>query len=91
MSSYVFSVELYSESFPTKEIELVANYTYTPFSRGLREYGVQMEPDEEEELEINSLKSNSTYPDPLELAIVEFYNDSEDFSELIEAIKNEHL
>ena len=88
MSEFIFSVEVYCHDIGySKEIELVADWTYTPASKGAREDGVPMEPDEPEEFEINSITSNSTVPDPLEISILEEMNSCADCGELVEAIK----
>ena len=87
-NNFVFNVEVYSADICAGiEIELVANWTYTPFSRGYREGGMQMEPDEEETFEINSITPNDTVPSPLAVLVADHFNSCEDFESLIETIK----
>ena len=92
MSQYLFSVEVYCHELGySKEIEIVADWTYTPFSRGAREGGLAIEPDEEESFEIDHISLNSTTPDPLELAVLEEFESCADFEALVEAIKTDAI
>jgi hypothetical protein len=90
MGQFVFEVNISSKAFGTSEdIELVVDYDYYPFERGMREDGLQVEPDTEEEWSINSIESNSLVPEPLEIAISDYLHSCGDMDALIESIKKD--
>jgi hypothetical protein len=90
MGYFITKVNISSEDFKTSEdIELVVDYDYYPFERGLREDGLQVEPDTEEEWSINSIESNSLVPEPLEIAISDYLHSCGDMDALIASIKKD--
>jgi hypothetical protein len=90
MGYFITKVNISSEDFKTSEdIELVVDYDYYPFERGMREDGLQVEPDTEEEWSINSIESNSLVPEPLEIAIADYLHSCGDMDALIESIKKD--
>ena len=90
-NKFIFNVEVYcSEMDYSREVELVADWTYSPFWPGSREGGMQMEPDEPESYEISDITCNSTVPDPLELAVLAEIESCANFEGLEEVIRVEH-
>ena len=90
MNAFVFNVKIdCPEMDYAYTVELVANWSYTPFSAGAREDGVPIEPDEPECFEVDSIAANDRFPSPVDVDIAEELTACGDFDKLIEAIKED--
>jgi hypothetical protein len=83
---HCFEAEIYvSELNFEMTVDLVCDIIYTPPSKGERDkFGVPLEPDYPEEIEVENIRCNSTIPTPLEIELAEHIYDCHDVSGIIE-------
>jgi hypothetical protein len=93
MYSYVSTAEIYcSDLNHSKEIELTVAYDYRPACKGARgEHGEPLEPDTDEEFEVTSIAPNNLKPDNIEILVASYFDQLDDYDQLIDAIKNEDV
>jgi hypothetical protein len=93
MNTYVFTVDIYSaDCVHTHAIELVAEFSFTPFIKGAKdEHGQPLEPDEPECFDIGEITPNNSNPSVLEMTLAEHFNTLGDYDQLIETIRNDDI
>ena len=75
---YAFTAELSGPNgFPSFEIELIAEYDYTP-----AEMETRIDPGVEEAVEIHNIKCNAVNPSELDLSVCATFNIVSDWSQL---------